>query len=320
MKLELEKHILASQVLKINQFTYLDIVLKYETYLRLINYFGGYMFLKHIYKFSPKSQHQVFNDIHAMQKSKLLKIISVNNNSYILLSKTSTKYLKNKPNVAQLQSPTSTQLRTSCFLAEYIKNPKEFFNSANPYNWFLEKCRNEIKKYRIDSSSADITFLNNNKEHVKLILGQEKESYKFNDVFSKLKASRIYFDTYEDETGVVTFLILDFDRSKSWIYNSLLKKIEPIFRTLLIYKSYNIKILTTNENRKERLIKDKDTISHKGIIFLRNISVINLDIDNFFQSSVRREGFLKDIDKLEVAILQEKLRNNSKKLNQIKTK
>ncbi|GEM_PF-5865513 len=64
------------------------------------------------------------------------------------------------------------------------------------------------------------------------------------------------------------------------------------------------------ENRKEQLIKYKNNISHKGILFLKDIHIINLNIDRFFQSVVQKESFLKDIDKLEIATLQEKLRNN----------
>ncbi|MCB2292179.1 hypothetical protein LGK95_01335 [Clostridium algoriphilum] len=65
-----------------------------------------------------------------------------------------------------------------------------------------------------------------------------------------------------------------------------------------------------NENRKERLTKDISTMNHKGLLFLRNI--INLNIDRFFQSTTQKESFLKDVDKLEMATLQEKLRNNVK--------
>ena len=308
--MKFRKDILIPAELEINPYTYLDIVLKYEHYLRLINYFGCYMFLKHIYKFSSKSEYQTFDDIHAMEKSNLLKIISVNNNSYILLANASIKYLKNKPNVAYLQAPTSTQLKTSCFLAEYIKEPKEFFDSSTPYRWFLEKYKTEIQKYKNDSATADMKFLNSNKEIVKLIKNEEIKSYIFNDLFSKLNTSKIYFDTFE--SGVITLIILDFERSKSWIYNSLLEKIEPIFRNISIYNSYDIKILTMNENRRERLMKDKNTMNRKGLLFLRDINVINLNIDRFFQSSIQKESFLKDIDKLEIATLQERLRNNSK--------
>jgi len=304
-----EKDILIPGELGINPYTYLDIVLKYEFYLKFINYFGGYMFLKHIYKFSPKLEHQVFIDIHAMQKSNLLKIININNNSYILLLNASVKYLRNKSNVARIDSPTSNQLKTSCFLAEYISEPKEFFNSSKPYTWFIEKCKNEVKKYRNDRSTANMKFLNSSKEIAKVVIDQEKKSHELNDFFSKLKASRIYFDTFKD--GVVTLIILDFERSKTWIYNTLLNKIEPIFRRLAIYISYDIKILTANERREERLNKDINTISHKGIIFLRNLDVINLNLESFFQSSVQTESFLKDIDNFEIEALHEKLRINS---------
>jgi len=312
--LKFKKDILIPKELEINPYTYLDIILKYEHYLRLINCFGGYMFLRHIYKFSAKSEYQTFDDIHAMEKSNLLKIISVNNNSYILLANASIRYLKNKPNVGYLKPPTSTQLKTSCFLAEYIKKPKEFFDSSSPYIWFLEKFKFEIQKFKTDNAAADIKFLNSNKEIVKLIKNEEIKSYDSNDLFSKLRTSKIYFNTFKN--GVVTLIILDFERSKSWIYNALLEKVEPIFRNISIYNSYDIEILTVNENRKERLMKDKNTMNRKGLLFLRDINIINLNIDKFFQSSIQKESFLKDIDKLEIAILQEKLRSNSKKLNQ----
>jgi len=114
------------------------------------------------------------------------------------------------------------------------------------------------------------------------------------------------------QNGVVALIILDFERTKSWIYNALLEKVESIFRNISIYNSYDIKILTMNENRKERLMKDKTTMNRKGLLFLRDINVINLNIDRFFQSSIQKESFLKDIDKLEIATLQERLLNNSK--------
>jgi len=306
--LKLEEDILIPSALEINPYTYLDIVLKYQHYLKIINCFGGYMFLQQIYKFSGKSERQTFNDIHAMQESKLFKIISLKNNKYILLTNTSIKFLKNKSNVAHLQPPTSTQLKTSCFLAEYIEQPKQFFNSSKPYNWFLDKYKNEIQKFKTNNAAVDMKFLNNNKEMVKTIKNEEIKSSEFKDVFSLLNTSKIYFDTLEN--GVVTFIFLDFERSKRWIYEALLEKIEPIFKNLSIYNSYQIKILTMNENRKERLIKDKSKISLKGLLFLKDINIINLNTDRFFQSVVQKESFLKDIDKLEIATLQEKLRNN----------
>ena len=308
--MKLEKDIVIPANLGIDPWIYLDITLKYENYLILINYFGGYMFLKHIYKFSIKSEYQIFDDIHAMEKSQLIKIIKVNNNSYIMLTLASIRYLKNKPNVAFLKKPTSTQLKNSCFLAEYIEEPKIFFDSSRPYNWYLVKYKNEIQKFKTKSAAVDIKFLNNNKEIVKTIINEEVKSHDFNDLFSKLNTSKIYFDVFEN--GVVTIILLDFERSKSWIYNALLEKIEPIFRSLPIYNSYDIKILTMNENRKERLTKDISTMNHKELLFLKNINIINLNIDKFFQSSEQKESFLKDIDKLEIATLQEKLRNNVK--------
>ena len=308
--MKLDEDILIPSILEINPYTYLDIILKYKDYLKLISCFGGYMFLNHIYKFSPKSQIQTFNDVHAMQESKLLKIISVNKNSYVLLTNTSIRYLKNKPNVAHLQPPTSTQLKTSCYLADYINVPEEFYNSSKPYVWFLEKYKQEIKNFKTESAAVDKKFLDTNRAIVKVIKNEEIKSTEFNDLFSKLKTSKIYFDTYEN--GVVTLLILDFDRSKSWIYNCLFEKIEPIFRKLSIYNSYNVKILTTNKNREERLIKDKSTMSCKGLLFLKDINIINLNIDRFFQSTMQKESFLKDVDKLEISTLQKKLQNNVK--------
>jgi hypothetical protein len=94
----------------------------------------------------------------------------------------------NKSNVARIDSPTSNQLKTSCFLAEYISNPKEFFDSSKPYIWFIEKCKNEVKKYRNHNSTVDMKFLNSSKQIIKLIIDQEKKSHEFNDLFSKLKA------------------------------------------------------------------------------------------------------------------------------------
>ena len=307
--MKLDKDIIIPAELEINPWTYLDIVLKYEHYLKVIKCFGGYMFIQQIYKFSYKAEHQTFDDLHAMEKIKLLKIISINNNKYVLLSHTSIKYLKNKSNVAHLQKPTSTQLKTSCLLAEYIEEPKLFFSSSKPYSGFLERYKAEIQKFKTNSA-ADMNFLNSNKEIVKIIKSEEIKSNEFEDVFSLLKTSKIYFDTLEN--GVVTFVMLDFERSKSWIYNALLEKIEPIFRKLPIYNTYEIKILTMNETRKERLIKDKNKLNHKGLLFLKNIHVINLNTDSFFQSLVQKEGFLKDIDKLEIATLQKRLRNNGK--------
>jgi hypothetical protein len=308
--LKLEEDILIPSALEINPYTYLDIVLKYQHYLKIINCFGGYILIQQIYKFSGKSEHQTFNDIHAMEESKLLKIISLNNkNKYILLTNTSIKYLKNKFNVASPQKPTSTQLKASCFLAEYITQPKDFFDLSKPYFWFLEKYKKEIQNFKNESPAVDKIFLNSNREKVKQINNEKIKSIDGNDRFSLLRTSKIYFDTCEN--GVVTILILDFDRSKSWIYNSLLEKIEPVFRNLSIYNSYNIKILTMNENRKERLEKDKSKISRKGLLFLKDINVINLNTDRFFKSMVQKESFLKDIDKLEIATLQEKLRIKS---------
>ena len=307
--MKLDKDITIPAELEINPWTYLEIVLKYEHYLKIIKCFGGYMVIQQLYKFSYKGEHQTFDDLHAMEKIKLLKIINVNNNKYVLLSHASIKYLKNKSNVAHLQKPTSTQLKSSCLLAEYIDDPKVFFNASKPYSGFLERYKNEIQKYKTDSA-ADMNFLNSNKEIVKSIKNEEIKSNEFEDDFSLLKTSKIYFDTLEN--GVVTLVMLDFERSKSWIYNALLEKIEPIFRKLAIYNAYEIRILTMNENRKERLINDKNNINHKGLLFLKNIHIINLNTDRFFQSIIQKESFLKDIDKLEIATLQEKLRNNVK--------
>lgn len=300
-----KKDILIPGKLEINPFTYLEIVLNYEPYLILINSFGGYMFLKHICKFSTKLEHQTRDDIHKMDKLGLLKIIVANSNSYVLLSPMSLKYLKNKPNVSRLNEPTATQLKTSCFLAEYIKDPKDFFNSSKPYNWFLDKCKNEVEEYKIDNTSADMKFINSNAKYIKLVKEEEIKSHKLDDIFSKLRSSRVYFEKYED--GVITFVILDFERSQSWIYNTLLNKIEPILRNMAIYKLYDIKILTDNEGRKERLVNDVRNMSHSKLLFLGDIHIINLDLDIYLKSSVQKSSYLKDIDKLEIIELKEKL-------------
>jgi len=308
--LKLEEDIIIPSNLEINPYLYLDITLKYKYYLQLINLFGGYMFLTHIYKFSLKEERQTFTDIHEMEKSKLLKVITINKNSYVLLTKISIRYLKNKSTVGYLHPPSSTQLKTSCYLADYISKPKLFYDSAKPYTWFLEKYKKEIKNFKAKIATTDKDFLINNKELVMKIKDEEIKSKEFNDVFSELKASRIYFDTYEN--GIVTLLILDFDRTKEWICNSLSKKIEPIFQKLPIYNSYNIKILTLSEDRKERLKVDINDIKFENFIFLKNINIVNLDIDRFFNPLEKKESFLKDIDTSEMKTLQEKLQNNTK--------
>lgn len=308
--MKLEKDILIPANLEINPYTYLDIILKFEFYLRLINNFGGYMFLQHVYKFSEKSKLQTFKDVHTMKDSSLLKIINVNNNSYVLLTRASIKYLKNKPNVAHLNPPTSTQLKTCSYLAEYILNPEEFFNPGNPYKLFLEKYKLEIEKYKNDEK-PDIEFLTTNKEKVKIIKDEEIKSTNKTDLFSKLNASRIYYNTIEFD--IVNLLILDFDRTKYWISKVIFDKIEPIFKILLIYKGYNIKILTSSEKREKRLKKDVQKMNTEGVIFLKNIDIINLNTDRFFQSTTQKESFLKDIDKLEIAKIQEKLKNSKQK-------
>eukprot|EP00828_Plagiopyla_frontata_P022633 TRINITY_DN29231_c0_g1_i1.p4 TRINITY_DN29231_c0_g1~~TRINITY_DN29231_c0_g1_i1.p4 ORF type:complete len:169 (-),score=23.37 TRINITY_DN29231_c0_g1_i1:866-1372(-) len=153
-------------------------------------------------------------------------------------------------------------------------------------------------------------FLIKNKEKVKIIKEEEIKSSTYEDVFSKLRTSRIYFE--KNNNGMVDILILDFDRGKTWIYKALLEKIEPIFKTLNIYNGYNIKILTLNDNREKRLKKDINKMDHRGLIFLKSIEIINLNIETFFQSTIQKESFLKDIDKLEIAKLQEKLKNNQR--------
>lgn len=308
--MKLEKDILIPVELEINPYVYLDIVLKYEPYLKLINKFGGYMFIKHIYKFSKKSEMQTFKDIHSMEKSKILKILNVNNCSYVLLTKTSLRYLRQKPNVAFLQPPTSTQLKTCCYLAEYIRKPNEFFRNSKPYNWFLEKYKQEIQNYKNKNKDVDIKFLTNFKNKVKIIKDEAIKSDNAKDIFSRINASRIYFD--EVNNRVITFLILDFDRSNYWLYKAMTEKIEPIIKKLSIYTGYNIKILTSNVNRKTILEKDIKKLEHKGVIFLKNIDIIDLNIDQYFNPSKQIENFLKDIDKLEIAMLQEKLKINSK--------
>lgn len=305
--MKLEKDIVIPAELEINPYTYLDIVLKYEPYLKLLYKFGGYMFLRHVYKFSDKGELQTFKDIHSMEKSKLLKIINVNSNSYVLLTKSSIKYLKNKPNVAYLSRPTSTQLKTCCYLCQYVSNSNEFFNPENPYNWFLNKYKNEIDKYKNKDKNVNMDFLIKNKEIVKRIKEEQNKSRNCNDIFSKLNTSRIYFDCIIHD--IVNILILDLDRTKFWIYKAILEKIEPIFSSLLIYKGYNIKILTRNENREKRLIKDIKNMNCRELKFLKQITVVNLNVDTFFQPVEQKESFLKDIDKIEIAKLKEKLKS-----------
>lgn len=306
--MKLENDIIIPSKLEIDPYVYLDIILKYKSYLKLIYLFGGYMFIEHIYKFSNKAKRQTFKDIHSMQKSKLLKIINVNTNSYVLLTKTSVKYLKNKPNIAYLQPPTSTQIKTCCYLAEYISNPYIFFNPKNPYKWFIDKYKNEINNYKNKSENVDMDFLIKNKERVKRVKQEEIRSIEYKDVFSNLRSSRIFYDCMSND--LVNILILDFDRTRFWINKVLIEKIEPIFKILSIYKGYNLKILTQNSNREERLRKDLKR-SFNDLIFLESIEVINLNIDKYFQSTLQKESFLKDIDKFEIAKLQEKLKSNS---------
>lgn len=291
--------------LGINPYTYLDIVLKYESYIKTIYLFGGYMFLKHIYKFSAKADRQTFNDIHSMEESKLLKIVNVNNNSYVILTKTSLKFLKQKS--VYLHPPTSTQLKTSCFLAEYVSNPFEFFQAKKPYTWFLEKYKNEIEKYKSNSQDAKLNFLNNFRDSVKMIKEEEIKSNKFDDVISKLHSSRIYFDNVEN--SVITFLILDFDRSKNWIHKTVLEKIEPALKKLAIYTGYNIKILVANDERKKCLLKELKRFNNEDLMFFKDISVIDLEIDSYFKAVKQKESFLKDIDRVEIKEIKEKLKN-----------
>jgi hypothetical protein len=43
--------------------------------------------------------------------------------------------------------------------------------------------------------------------------------------------------------------------------------------------------------------------------FLKQITVVNLNVDTFFQPVEQKESFLKDIDKIEIAKLKEKLKS-----------
>jgi hypothetical protein len=304
--LKLEKDILIPANLEINPYIYLDIVLRFHEYIKNIYFFGGYMFIKQIYKFSNKAERQTFQDIHSMEDSELLKIVNVNNNNYVILTKTSIKYLRNKKNISNIRIPTSTNLKTCCYLAEYISNPNDFFNSKKPYTPFLNRYKNEIDKYKNNDKNVDMDFLKNNKENVKIIKEQEIKSINNDDVISQLKSSRIYLDDINN--SIMTFLILDFDRTKNWIYKSLLEKIEPILKFLKIYTAYNIKILTESEERKIFLINDIKQMQTKGLIFLKDINIINLNTNRYFKANNQTESFLKDVDLKEIKILSEKLK------------
>ena len=212
LKLKLENDIIIPSKLEIDPYTYLDIKLKFEAYIKLIDKFGGYLFIQHLVKYSGKSEVQTLRDIHMMQDSKILSIVELNNYNYVLLSKSALKYLRNKLNVAFLEPPTSTQLKTCCYLAEYITDTEEFFTASKPYIWFTSKYFNEIQKYKNHEKGLDINFLNNNKDKVKQIKEEENRSKNNMDMFSKLHTSKIYFDSIND--GMVKLLILDFDRTK----------------------------------------------------------------------------------------------------------
>ncbi|AGK96622.1 hypothetical protein [Clostridium pasteurianum] len=306
--MKLEKDIVIPANLEINPYVYLDIILKFQDYIKLIYSFGGYMFVKQIYKFSSKVQLQTFQDIHSMEDSKLLKIININNNNYVILTKTSIKYLKNKKNISYIELPTSTQLKACCYLAEYISNPSDFFNPKNPYTPFLNRYKNELDKYKNNDKNVNMNFLKNNKDYVKIIKEQEIKSEKSEDIISKLNRSRIYFDDIKD--NFITLLILDFDRNKNWIYKSLLEKIEPVIKSLKIYTGYNIKVLTESEERKKFLINDIKKMQTKGLMFLKDISVINLEIGKYFRANKQTESFLKNIDVLEIKKIKERLKSN----------
>jgi hypothetical protein len=306
--LKLEKDILIPANLEINPYVYLDIVLKFQIYIKLIHSFGGYMFLQQIYKFLNKSKTQVFIDIKSMEESKLLKIINANNNNYVILTKASIKYLRNKINVSHISPPTSTQLKTCCYLAEYISNPSGFFNPKNPYIPFLNRYKNELEKYKNNDKNVDMDFLKNNKENVKVIKEQEIKSNTNDDIISQLKSSRIYLDDILN--NIITFLILDFDRTKNWIYKSLLEKIEPVLKFLKIYTAYNIIILTENDERENFLISNVKQMKTKELIFFKNINIINLNTDRYFKSNKNKESFLKDIDIFEIKKIKERLKSN----------
>lgn len=308
MKLNFNEDIVIPSELGIDPYIYLDIKFKFEFYIKLIDLFGGYMFSEHIYKFSKKSKRQTFRDIHLMEESLLLKIILLNNNSYVVLTKISLRYLRNRAKVSQLALPTSTQLKTSCYLAQYLKNPEEFFNSSKPYSDFLNRYKNEIENYKRNDGSADISFLNNFREKVKIVKEEEIKSKEKKDVFSNLSSSKIFFNSIENE--VVDLILLDFDRTKPWIYKTLIQKIEPIFKTMGIYKAYNVKILTSSHGREKRLKKDMNNMQRSGLIFLRNIQIENLNILKYFFSTKQKESFLKDIDKYEMSQLKKKLKEN----------
>ena len=88
-------------------------------------------------------------------------------------------------------------------------------------------------------------------------------------------------------------------------------KIEPIFRKLLIYKGYDINILTCNKEREIRLKKDIRSLKVSDLYFLKNIEITNLNTDRYFQSTKQKASFLKDVDKLEIAALREKLKEGT---------
>lgn len=306
--MKLEKDIIIPANLEINPYIYLDIIFKYEDYIKLINLFGGYMFLQHIYKFSKKNERQIRKDIKQMEESKLVKAININNNNYIILTKTSIRYLKNKKNISYIELPTSTQLKACCYLAEYISNPSDFFNPKKPYTIFLDKYKRELEKYKNNDKNVNMNFLKNNKEYVKTIKEQEIKSTNGDDAISKLKRSRIYFDDIKD--NFITLLILDFDRNKNWIYKSLLEKIEPVIKLLKIYSGYNIKVLTESEERKTFLVNDIKQMQTKGLIFLKEINIINLNTNRYFKANNQTESFLKNIDVLEIEKIKERLKSN----------
>ena len=297
--------------LEINPYTFVDIKLKYEFYIKIIEFFGGYLFQEHLYKFSGKSKRQVLYDMKEMKKENIIKVVSIaSNNNLVMLTVSSLRYLKNKPNVSSLHFPTFTQLKTCVYLGEYLENPINFFQPKKAYSWFLEKYKNEIEKYKSSNGSADIKFLNGYRDRVKLVKSEELKVSDKADVFSMLKTARIYVDTVEN--GIVTLLVLDFDRTKYWIYKTLSEKVEPIFRTLGIYKGYNLKILVSTNGRKEGLTKDLKNIKKRAaaFMFLKDINIINLNINRYFQCNRYGESCLTEEDKLNIKAFKEKLKEN----------
>lgn len=320
----------------INPHTYLEIKLKYNELLYVLNECGGYVLFQQLYKwFGGKTSG--LREIKKLEELRLLGSEQLNNNKYVYLKNPALNYLKYKDSIEEvtnmkpnkiIQKPGFRPIMNSVYSFQYLISKNENINvnvSSETFDTFIFRAKEVFKKDRFANlhlgKIIKVEFVESLKIKLK-ILGER------NGIFLKS-----FLEIADFKSSTLEFVYFDFNQSTdenpvlraSRLISKFLNNVGTTGKNnLLNCCNFNLKIATFSEDRKIVLdilikktlieIEKKNKFSLNSVIkakenhVISNLKEVNIEvlteIEGYLKTSTKGDSefsFVEDkvIDRLE---------------------